>query len=143
MRLNVAGELVVSWWRSLPDKFPSASADSFVVMPNHFHRIIVIEAKGQTHRSAPTGALEIMPADARVRPYAPISQMVQWFKTMTTNAYIHSVKESGWAPFAGRLWQRNYYEHVIRDSADHERVHGYIESNPAQWALDDENPLKP
>jgi len=69
--------------------------------------------------------------------------MVQWFKTMTTNAYIHGVKESGWARLEGRLWQRDYYEHVIRDSADHERIFVYVESNPSHWARDHENPLKP
>ena len=61
---------------------------------------------------------------------------------MTTNAYIHGVKELGWAQFNGKLWQRNYYEHVIRNAADYERIYNYIESNPWRWAEDEENPVK-
>lgn len=165
MRLNAAGELVTDWWRRLSNKFPLTFVDAFVVMPNHFHGIIVIEGDGQTHGSAPTGPGESVGADLRVRPdqpdlrvgpgqdrvrpdqvrvhpNAPISQMVQWLKTMTTNAYIHGVNESGWAPFNGRLWQRNYYEHVIRNAADHQRICNYIESNPWRWTDDEENPAK-
>jgi REP element-mobilizing transposase RayT len=114
MQLNTAGELLTSWWHRLPGKFPSVSVDTFVVMPNHLHGIIAIDVPGQTHGSAPTESGEIVGADLRVRPHAggvrpnaPIPQMIQWFKTMTTNAYIHGGRESGWAPFKGRLWQRN------------------------------------
>ena len=71
-----------------------------------------------------------------------LSQIVQWFKTMTTNAYIHGVKESGWPPFKGRLWQRNYHEHVIRNAVDYERIHSYVESNPCRWAKNEKNPAK-
>jgi hypothetical protein len=59
---------------------------------------------------------------------------------MTTNEYLRGVKTSGWAPFQSRLWQRNYYEHVIRDEASLDRIREYILNNPAQWAIDRENP---
>jgi len=59
---------------------------------------------------------------------------------MTTNEYLRGVKTSGWAPFQGRLWQRNYYEHVIRDEESLNRIREYILNNPAQWAFDLENP---
>ncbi len=72
---------------------------------------------------------------------APLSQIIQWFKTMTTNEYIRGVKQSGWPPFAGKLWQRNYYEHIIRNQADYERIANYIAINPAKWDDDEENPL--
>jgi putative transposase len=52
------------------------------------------------------------------------------------------VKESGWAPFKGKLWQRNYYEHVMRNAADHERIYNYIDANPSQWIADEENPAR-
>jgi REP element-mobilizing transposase RayT len=58
---------------------------------------------------------------------------VQWFKTMTTNAYIHGVRESGWPPFDRRLWQRDYYEHIVRNEADLARIRNYIIANPARW----------
>jgi REP element-mobilizing transposase RayT len=66
---------------------------------------------------------------------------VQWFKTMTTNEYIRDVKQKDWPPFHRRLWQRNYYEHIIRDEGSLDRIREYIVSNPARWDLDRENPV--
>ena len=56
---------------------------------------------------------------------------------MTTNAYIRGVKQNGWPPFHTRLWQRNYYEHLIRDQHSHDEIAAYILENPLHW-LDDE-----
>ena len=64
-----------------------------------------------------------------------------WFKTMTTNAYILGVKQQGWTPYRGRLWQRNYYEHIVRNDNDLDRIRQYIAANPSRWASDPENPL--
>ncbi len=74
------------------------------------------------------------------RPNVPLSQMIQWFKTMTTNEYIRGVKQLGWKPFNSRVWQRNYYEHIIRNETELDRITRYIESNPARWNDDKENP---
>ena len=64
--------------------------------------------------------------------------MIQWFKTMTTNEYIRGVKSLGWRPFAGKLWQRDYYEHIIRNESEWDRIHRYIEANPVRWKADKE-----
>ncbi len=61
---------------------------------------------------------------------------------MTTNEYIRGVKTLGWLPFPGKLWQRNYYEHIIRNEPSLHRIRQYIANNPLQWALDDENPMR-
>jgi len=66
--------------------------------------------------------------------------MIAWFETMTTNEYIRGVKHHQWRPFAGRLWQRNYYEHIIRDEQDLNAVREYTTNNPAGWDKDNENP---
>jgi len=65
---------------------------------------------------------------------------MQWFKTMTTNEYMKNVAVSGWSPFPGRLWQRNYYERVIRNDAELDKFRTYILHNPARWVEDKENP---
>ena len=70
----------------------------------------------------------------------PLQRIVQWFKTMTTNEYIHGVKEHGWPRFQGSLWQRSFYDHVIRDEASLNRIREYISTNPLRWDLDRENP---
>jgi REP element-mobilizing transposase RayT len=58
---------------------------------------------------------------------------------MTTNEYIRNVKENGWIRFPGKLWQRNYYEHVIRDEEEWNGLLEYIEANPSRWEDDPEN----
>jgi REP element-mobilizing transposase RayT len=67
---------------------------------------------------------------------SPLRIVVQWFKTMTTNEYIRGVKTLGWQSFDNKLWQRNYYEHVIRNPDSHERIASYIVNNPANWSID-------
>ena len=132
MWLNHAGAMAERWWQELNRKFRHIQTDVHIVMPNHVHGIIVIQSVG---------------ADLRVCPYmkgahigAPLPEIVQWFKTMTTNEYIRRVKNDGWPPFPGRLWQRNYYEHVIRDDQSLYRIRNYILENPLLWHLDRENP---
>jgi REP element-mobilizing transposase RayT len=55
---------------------------------------------------------------------------------MTTNEYIRGVKTLNWQPFDKTLWQRNYYEHIVRDTDDYARIARYIISNPAKWSDD-------
>lgn len=62
---------------------------------------------------------------------------------MRLNDYGRGVRQEGWAPFRARLWQRNYYEHVIRNEVDLLRIREYIEANPARWELDQLNPDNP
>jgi len=66
--------------------------------------------------------------------------MIDWFKTMTTNNYIRGVRQHQWRTFPGKLWQRNYYEHIIRNEDDLNAVREYIVNNPAGWDRDDNNP---
>ena len=70
-----------------------------------------------------------------------LSDVVHRFKTLTTKRYIDGVKQLRWAGFAGRLWQRNYFEHVIRNEESMNRIRQYILDNPARWEFDCEKPL--
>ncbi len=67
---------------------------------------------------------------------SPLHRVVQWFKTMTTNEYIRGVKTLHWKRFDGKLWQRNYYEHVIRNGFAYGRIANYILNNPSKWHKD-------
>ena len=67
---------------------------------------------------------------------SPLSSVVQWFKTMSTNEYIRGVKQLGWMPFDRKLCQRNYYEHIIRDDASLQTIAFYIINNPSLWQND-------
>ena len=67
---------------------------------------------------------------------SPLHRVVQWFKTMSTNEYIRGVKQNGWPPFSAKLWQRNYWEHVVRNETELDRIRAYIRNNPARWQSD-------
>jgi putative transposase len=153
MALNAGGHMVQRWWLELERKFPTVRTDAHVVMPNHFHGIAVItDAVGADLRVGPdpiqtmldrVGPGPVAPtADQGAHVGAPLPAVVQWFKTMTTNDYIRGVKTLGWPPFPGKLWQRNYYEHIIRHEGELEDVRRYIANNAMQWMLDEENPAR-
>jgi len=61
-------------------------------------------------------------------------------KTMTTKRYVDGVKHNGWRPFPGKLWQRNYWEHVVRNESELNRIREYIQNNPNQWESDKLHP---
>ena len=71
-----------------------------------------------------------------------LPDVVHRFKSFTTAQYRHGVKNEGWTPFPGRLWQRNYYEHIIRSEEELSRIRRYIAENASEWALDCENPAR-
>jgi len=137
MRVNVAGRMVEKWWAELSNKFPNVETDEYNVMPNHFHGIVVIVGADLRVCPEPTGAHDEITG---AHTGAPLPEIVQWFKTMTTNEYIRGVKTSRWPLCPGRLWQRNYYEHIIRNEESLNRIREYIANNPLQWEVDRENP---
>jgi REP element-mobilizing transposase RayT len=142
MRLSDAGEMASSLWKNLPAQFPAIAIDVFVVMPNHLHGIIVFPDIGPATRVAPaSGAKGPTEGVPLVRVRTPtLGKVVGAFKSAATVEYVHGVKAKGWTKFRQRLWQRNYYEHVIRDETGLDRIRRYIEENPLRWAVDDENP---
>lgn len=149
MQLNDAGEMIERWWLELNNKYATIETDEYVVMPNHFHGIVVIVGEsrtGQPHRVAPTMNThnDSVGATLRGRPEEgsnpTLGNVMDWFKTMTTNEYIRGVKEHSWQPFYRKLWQRNYYERIIRNERELGRIRAYIANNPANWNTDGENP---
>jgi len=110
MILNDAGRMVEKWYYELENKFPDIKCHEMVVMPNHIHFII-----------------------QNIHFITSVGAVVQWWKTMTTNEYIRGVKTSDWEPFFGKLWQRNYYEHIIRNEQSYHAICDYIRNNPEKW----------
>lgn len=64
---------------------------------------------------------------------SPLHRVIQWIKTMSTNEYIRNVKSNGWPTFDRKLWQRNYYERIIRDNESYQRIKQYIIDDPLKW----------
>ena len=133
MRVNSHGQTVVECWKAIPEHFKHVQVDEFMVMPNHIHGILVVTPVGATHASPLRGANA---SGARSGPSpGSLSAIVGSFKAAASKQ-INRIR--GNAGF--QVWQRNYYEHVIRDDAELSRVREYIANNPAQWDLDVENP---
>jgi len=156
MRLNEAGVMLNRWYNELMRKFDDIACDAWVCMPNHVHFIVINTGHACPHNDSVGADLRVRPA-LHARPNmgehvvsvemgehvgegehvgSPLRRVVQWFKTMSTNEYIRSVKQHGWQPFFGRLWQRNYWEHIVRDESELNRIREYIATNPVRWEMD-------
>jgi REP element-mobilizing transposase RayT len=112
--LTEAGTLIETEWTANIARYPGSQTDALVVMPNHIHAIVM------------TGA---DPAD----PSANLNEIIATFKSVSTAAYGRGVRAGTFPPYEGALWQRSYYDRMIRDDATLERARAYIEGNPARW----------
>ncbi len=129
MILNDAGKMIEIEWLNLKKRFPNIELHQYVVMPNHFHAILeIIEA---TLVATP---LEVTTNDAPTDKN--IGDIIGAFKSITTVEYIRGVKSLGWQPFNKKLWQRDYYEHIIRNELSYHRISTYIQNNPSKWLTD-------
>ena len=147
LHLNDAGEMVQRCWEEMPNRFPSITMDQFVVMPNHIHGIVVIhqpaaDAGPPLPQPAVGAPLVGAQATPRVAP-APLGNVIGAFKSLTTLEYSRGVDSKAWPAFDRRLWQRNYYEHIIRNERELEDIREYIWNNPLAWDMDSENPKLP
>jgi REP element-mobilizing transposase RayT len=143
MVLNEPGRMVETVWRELPQQYPGVEVDTFVVMPNHVHGIIMLVGAGPCACPDNPGRSRQVPGQPRgVAPTATMSlpDVLHRFKSLTTARYRHGVLEDRWPPFPHRLWQRNYYEHVIRNDEELNHIRQYIADNPAHWEEDRDNP---
>ncbi len=133
VQLNEIGKVVEKAWLQTPEVRPNLELDAFVVMPNHFHAILFITGtpdQRATRRVALTGA---------ERPVGLISgslgAIVGQFKSIATKM-VKQLRKAIDSP----VWQRNYYEHVIRNEESLSRIREYIQTNPQRWDHDRENP---
>ena len=125
--INDAGYIVETWYKQLESKFDKVRIDSHVVMPNHFHCILAIVGDDRC----------VVPKEAGAHMGAPLQKIIQWFKTMTTNEYIKGVKSGEYRPFNKHIWQRGYYEHIIRSEQELQEIREYIVNNPIKWVEDE------
>jgi REP element-mobilizing transposase RayT len=140
VRLNQFGEIVREEWLRTEQIRPEIRIDEFVVMPNHMHGVIIINYVGATRRVVPqNGSTNRKKGDPSGRPYGPaarsIGAIIGQFKSIVTK-HINSLRKTSFIP----IWQRNYYEYVIRDEDDLNRIRQYIIDNPIRWDEDENNP---
>jgi len=154
MILNEAGKMVDNEWLKLSQRFQNIQLHEYIVMPNHFHAILeivgatlvvaqnetVAQNKTNTEKGQPQGIAPnekgqpqgIAPTDKN----KALGDMVGAFESITTVEYIRGVKNNNWERFDGKLWQRNYWEHIIRNEKSYNRISEYIFKNPKNWEND-------
>ncbi len=111
---HLQNQIIHKWIKATENKFPNTKIEKFVIMPDHLHFIVNITER-HTGRS--------------------LQDLMRFFKTMTTNEYIKCVKDGLLPPFDKKLWQKSYYDHIIRGQNDYNEVWEYIENNPKKWLL--------
>jgi len=164
MNLNEAGEMIDNEWLKIPQRFTNTKLHEYQVMPNHFHAILeitpiavgstpvgstlvvdpeTVNRKGQP-RGLPQRSPEPLPQRSpKSSPQSvpkiknkTLGDMVGAFESITTVEYIRGVKSKKWQPFKSKLWQRNYWEHIIRNEEEYQRISNYIRNNPSNWTED-------
>ncbi|MCX5859329.1 MAG: transposase [Proteobacteria bacterium] len=127
------GKIAKNCWEEIPKHFPNVELDEFVIMPNHVHGIIQIIRVGATHASP----LQKHLSNSNPHGSGPrtIGSIVGSLKSATTR-YANGIGlGNGFS-----IWQRNYYEHIIRNEDELNQVREYIIKNPLKWQFDRENP---
>ena len=157
MILNDAGKMVNDEWLKLPKRFHYIRLHEYIVMPNHFHAILEIVNQNENNVGA---TLVVAPNNKTFDPnnntidinqkgqpqgIAPtetptnkktLGDIVGAFQSITTVEYIRGIKTKNWKPFDKKIWQRNYWEHIIRNEKSYNTISEYIRNNPQKW--DDE-----
>jgi len=151
MVINEAGRMIDQVCQEIPINISSVGLEYYVIMPNHFHAIIILNNDARfvgVDLPQPPEGSSVYPSEGcntgqpqRIAPTqdtVSLPNVVQRFKSLTTRRYISGVQQRDWPRFNGRLWQRNYYEHVIRNERDYQAIVDYIAMNPLNWEKDEE-----
>ena len=139
MILSAAGEITKNEWLSTPIVRPEIELDAFVIMPNHLHGIIIKHARrgdplGRPGSTDPAIKDRASHRDAPTLEPDTIGSIVGQFKSIST-------KKIRGTEYLGFHWQRNYYEHIIRNKPELDEIRKYILENPANWQTDEDNPI--
>lgn len=119
MVLNNAGEIVKECWLAIPEHYPNTKLHEYMIMPNHIHGIIEIVASVGANDYSPLQNGTSKTIGAMVRGFK--IGVTKWFRN---NTNVHTV------------WQRNYFEHIIRHQQSYDRILEYIINNPSYWLTD-------
>jgi putative transposase len=155
MILSPIGVIAERYWKNIPRHFPNIRLDKYCIMPNHIHGILIIDRKHEIEKPLPVGVqyeipedhIEPLPSIVSLQSIKPrfhsfqhivpksIGSIIRTYKTAVTKR----CNENGFDQF---IWQRNFYDRIIRDDSELKRIQEYIRNNPTNWEIDEENPKK-
>ena len=128
MQCNPLGNIVWGTWKHLPARFPGISIDSAIVMPDHFHGIIVIHDHTIT-----VGAVHEPPLHPHPQPRRIMTiPLIIGYLKMNSAKRINQIRQTPGA----HVWQRGYYDKILRVDKDYDSLVEYILTNPARWGMD-------
>lgn len=140
IELSNLGKIINENWKKIPNYYPNIKLDIFQVMPNHIHGIIIINSVGAGLAPAPSAdKLSAVGATARVAPTnRTFCEMIGSFKSRCVVEWLNYIKNNR-LNLVGKFWQRNYWEHVIRNERELSGIQNYIVNNPPRWEFDKNN----
>lgn len=144
MVCNDAGLMMRQKWLEMQRYYPGISTEALCVMPNHLHAIVRLTGEKEpiwlpgTPRGAfPTGESATAAGTPRgAFPTLGIPEYMDRYKSLTTRLYINGVRKGNYLPFYEKVWQKSYYDHVVRDEYEYRRIFCYIKTNPKRWKHD-------
>lgn len=128
MHLSQPGQIVANCWLALPRHFSHITLDAWILMPDHLHGVLILQESAAAVVRA-TRTLEARPAQANGTQPNSLNAIVQSFKSISARKVNQLSRTPG-----ARLWQRDYYERIVRDERELHNIRRYIEGNPARWA---------
>ena len=132
MHCSPIGEIVKAVWQSIPEHFPNTSVDHFIIMPNHIHGIIKVLGPRRVFVASTLCAVSPPISEQFGKPVSgSIPTIIRSFKSEATRRVNQFKQTSG-----AKLWQSNYYEHVIRNEREYEAIYDYMLGNPQNWEED-------
>lgn len=118
VNLSPAGEMIDEVIGAMINRYDGLELLGKVIMPNHIHLVI-----------------------GKYEERAPLPELMDWMKSLTTNRYGDGVRQQGWTPYHDKLWQHSYYDHIVRNERALQYILRYIDENPARWSADKLNPV--
>jgi REP-associated tyrosine transposase len=141
MQFSPAGEIAHRCWEEIPEHFKNAILDKFIIMPNHMHGIVILKSQEEESSSVGVGVEYIQPRHNNLETQIERQNRYQHVIPNSISSILRSYKaavtrlcrESGMFDFR---WQRNYYEHIVRNYRALYAIRAYIRNNPAKWTMD-------
>jgi putative transposase len=136
MTLNKAGFMINQKWEEMQQFYPNIVIDAFCVMPNHIHAIVKIAAEKNKILSMDKEGLSLDGTPQGAFPTLGLPDYLDRFKSLTTRLYIDGVRYEKYIPFERHLWQKSFYDHIIKDDIEYQKILEYIKANPLNWKED-------